>query len=207
VVEATIKRFGKLDVLFVNAGSGTITPIASTTLETFESVLRTNVTSPFLLVQAAAPYLKKGSSIIFNGSISSMVGRPSTAAYAASKGALRSMARVIASELSPAGIRVNVISPGSIRTPMLSHVAASGPQQEALVNSMGESIPLERIGDAEEVAKAVLFLASSDSSFIHAAEIIVDGGMTGAPMGAPVYRTTARETSAKPDPHSTPAAG
>jgi enoyl-[acyl-carrier-protein] reductase (NADH) len=71
---------------------------------------------------------------------------------------------------------------------------------------MGESIPLERMGDAEEVAKAVLFLASSDSSFIHAAEIIVDGGMTGAPMGAPVYRTTARETSAKPDPHSTPAA-
>lgn len=189
-IQSVVRHFGKLDILFANAGIASPTPVGSTLPETFAEVLAVNVTSIFLLVQAAVPHLTRGASIIFNGSVQGVNGRPGHSAYAASKGALRAMARSLASELSPLGIRVNVISPGAIKTPMLSKVSGTEESRKALFRQMEAGIPLGRMGNSHEVANAVVFLASSESSFIQAAEIFVDGGATGAPMGAPIYGHT-----------------
>jgi NAD(P)-dependent dehydrogenase (short-subunit alcohol dehydrogenase family) len=181
-------RFGKLDVLFANAGIPGNTPLGGTTLEAFEAVIRTNVTAVFFTVQSAVPYLNEGASIILNGSVISMLGNPGFAAYAASKAAVRAMARVMASELSPRRIRVNVVSPGAARTPIWNGAAPTAEAYAALDKRISRSIPLGRLGEAEEIAKTVLFLASDDASNVQAAEIFVDGGSTGAPAGAPIYR-------------------
>ncbi|WP_213807634.1 glucose 1-dehydrogenase [Granulicella sp. dw_53] len=181
-VAETVERFGKLDVVFANAGITQRTPLGSTPYELFEKILNVNVTSTFFLVQTCLPYLSHGASVILSSSIQNVNGRPGLSAYAASKAAVRTMARVLASELSPLGIRVNVITPGSVDTPLLD--AANGGSYKALTRS----IPLGRVGHAAEVANAVLFLASQESSFIQASEIVIDGGATGAPLGAPIYR-------------------
>lgn len=186
-VAAAVERFGKLDVLFANAGIGPPTPVETGSIETFEEILRVNVTSIFFLVQAAAPHLNEGASVIFNGSISSVNGRPGFSAYAASKAALRAMARAMASELSSRGIRVNVVVPGSIRTSILANAASTPEGREVFTRRLKSTIPLGRIGDAEEVARVVLFLASEESSFVQATEIVVDGGTMGAPLGAEIY--------------------
>src|SRR5947208_14707079 len=190
--EAAIKRaaakFGKLDILFANAGIAGGTPLGSATLETFENVLRTNITAVFFTVQAAVPYLNDGASIILNGSVISVLGNPGYAAYAASKAGVRAMARVMASELSPRGIRVNVVSPGGTSTPIWNRTAPTPEAMVALEARISKAIPLGRFGKPEQVAKTVLFLASDDASNIQSAEIFVDGGSTGSPAGAPIYR-------------------
>jgi len=195
VIAATVEKFGNLDVIFANAGALAPTPVETGSIETFEEILRVNVTSIFFLVQAASAYLNEGASIIFNGSVSSINGRPGFSAYAASKAALRSMARAMASELSDRGIRVNVVVPGSILTPVLSDVVSSPEELQALTSRLKTAIPLGRVGEAEEVANVVLFLASKDSSFVQAAEILVDGGAMGAPMGAEAYGSLRRVTN------------
>jgi NAD(P)-dependent dehydrogenase (short-subunit alcohol dehydrogenase family) len=187
----TVKRFGNLDVVFANAGIGSFTPLGSTSLETFDEVLRVNVTSIFFLVQGCLPYLNDNASVILNSSIQNVNGRPGLSAYAASKAAVRVMARVMASELSPRGIRINVVTPGAVDTPMLDDIASSEEEKNALFKVMKKGIPLRRLGDPAEVANAVLFLASQESSFIQASEIVVDGGATGAPLGAPIYASIA----------------
>jgi len=179
---------GKLDILFVNAGIAGFTPVGGTTLEAFESVIRTNITSVFFTVQAAVPHLNDGASIILNGSVISVLGNPGWAAYAASKAGVRAMARVMASELSPRGIRVNVVAPGAARTPIWNAAAPTAEAYAMLDKRISRSIPLGRLGEADEVAKTVLFLASDDASNIQGAEIFVDGGSTGSPAGAPIYR-------------------
>jgi NAD(P)-dependent dehydrogenase (short-subunit alcohol dehydrogenase family) len=110
------------------------------------------------------------------------------------------MARSLASELSPLGIRVNVVSPGAILTALWRKLASSSPRPEDVYEQVEASIPLGRMGSSEEVANAVLFLASSESSFIQAAEIVVDGGATGAPMGAPAYRLSIPTQDAQSPP-------
>lgn len=187
-IRRTVEKFGKLDIVFANAGIPGHTPIGTTTLEAFESVIRTNITSVFFTVQSAAPHLNDGASIILNGSVISVLGNPGYAAYAASKAGVRAMSRVMASELSPRGIRVNVVAPGAARTPIWNGAAPTAEAYAALDKRISRSIPLGRLGEAEEVAKTVLFLASDDASNIQGAEIFVDGGSTGAPAGAPIYR-------------------
>jgi NAD(P)-dependent dehydrogenase (short-subunit alcohol dehydrogenase family) len=187
-VAEAVQKFGKLDIVFANAGIPGSTPIGGTTLEAFESVIRTNITSVFFTVQAAAPHLNDGGSIILNGSVISVLGNPGYAAYAASKAGVRGMARVMASELAPRGIRVNVVAPGAAKTPIWNGAAPTAEAFAALDQRISRSIPLGRLGEAEEVAKTVLFLASDDSSNVNGAEIFVDGGSTGAPAGAPIYR-------------------
>jgi NAD(P)-dependent dehydrogenase (short-subunit alcohol dehydrogenase family) len=187
-IAATVKKFGNLDVLFANAGTGSFTPVGSTSFEVFDEILRVNVTSTFFLVQACLPYLNKGASIIFNSSVQNVNGRPGLSAYAASKSAVRTMARVMASELSPHGIRINVGTPGSVDTPIWDAAVSNKRDKEALFKTLEKAIPMGRIGDPAEVANAVLFLASHESSFIQASEIVVDGGAIGAPLGAPIYR-------------------
>jgi NAD(P)-dependent dehydrogenase (short-subunit alcohol dehydrogenase family) len=191
--EAAIKRavdkFGKLDVLFANAGIPGNTPLGGTTLAAFEQVLKTNITAVFFTVQAALPHLADGASIILNGSVISVLGSPGYSAYAASKAGVRAMARVMASELSPRGIRVNVVAPGAARTPIWKRSAPTAEAFAALEQRVSRTTPLGRIGDADHIAKAVLFLASDDAAHVQSAEIFVDGGATGSPAGAPIYRT------------------
>ena len=190
--EAAIKRavdkFGKLDVLFANAGIPGNTPLGGTTLATFEQVLKTNVTAVFFTVQAALPHLNDGASIILNGSVISVLGSPGYSAYAASKAGVRAMARVMASELSPRGIRVNVVAPGAARTPIWKGAAPTAEALAALEQRISRNTPLGRMADADHIAKAVLFLASDDAAHVQSAEIFVDGGATGSPAGAPIYR-------------------
>ena len=187
-VAEAVKKFGRLDIVFANAGIAGSTPIGGTTLAAFETVIRTNITSVFFTVQAAAPHLNDGGSIILNGSVISVLGNPGYAAYAASKAGVRGMARVMASELAPRGIRVNVVAPGAAKTPIWKGAAPTAEAFAVLDKHISRSIPLGRLGEAEEVAKTVLFLASDDASNGNGAEIFVDGGSTGAPAGAPIYR-------------------
>lgn len=187
-VAEAVAKFGKLDVVFANAGISAFTPVGGTALETFEAVLKTNITAVFFTVQAAAPHLNDGASVILNGSVISMLGNPGYAAYAASKAGVRAMARVMASELSPRSIRVNVVSPGGTSTPIWNRSAPTPDAIIALEAKISKAIPLGRFGKAEEVAKTVLFLASDDASNIQGAEIFVDGGATASPAGSPIYR-------------------
>jgi NAD(P)-dependent dehydrogenase (short-subunit alcohol dehydrogenase family) len=187
-VKQAVEKFGKLDIVFANAGIPGNTPIGGTTLEAFETVIRTNITSVFFTVQAAVPHLNDGGSVILNGSVISVLGNPGYAAYAASKAGVRGMARVMASELAPRGIRVNVVAPGAAKTPIWNGAAPTAAAFAVLDQRISRSIPLGRLGEAEEVAKTVLFLASDDASNINGAELFVDGGATGAPAGAPIYR-------------------
>lgn len=187
-VADTVKAFGKLDIVFANAGITNRTPLGGSTLEAFEQVLRTNITAVFFTVQAAAPHLNDGASVILNGSVMSQLGSPGSSAYAASKAGVRGMARVMASELAPRGIRVNVVSPGATRTPIWNGSAPTPEAMMQLEKRLGGMIPLGRLGEADEIAKTVLFLASDDASNVNGAEIFVDGGTNGSPVGGPVFR-------------------
>lgn len=187
-VKEAVAVFGKLDIVFANAGVGGTTPVGQTTLQQFNHIIQTNLTGTFFTVQSAAPFLNEKASIILNGSVHAVMGWPQWSAYAASKGAVRSMTRVMAAEFAPRGIRVNQVTPGAARTPVWSPLASDATEMDALEKELSKTIPLGRIGEAEEVANVVLFLASDDSSNIVAAEIVVDGGATGSPLGAPAHR-------------------
>lgn len=180
--------FGKLDILFANAGIGGVTPLGVTRLEAFEQIVKTNLTAPFFTVQAALPHLNDGASIILNGSVISVLGPVGWSAYGASKAGVRGMARVMASELAPRGIRVNVVAPGATRTPIWAGLAPTDAAQQQLEARLNRGIPLNRFGEADEVAKTVLFLASDDALHITGVELFIDGGATGSPFGAPAYR-------------------
>lgn len=181
-------RLGRLDIVFANAGIPGRTPVGGTTLEAFEQVLRTNITGAFFTVQAAAPHLNNGGSIILTGSVMSEMGSPGSAAYAASKAGLRGMSRVLASEFAPRGIRVNLVSPGATRTPIWDSSAPTPEAKAQLEQRLSGVIPLGRLGEAEEIARTVLFLASDDAVYVNGAELFVDGGTNGAPFGGPVFR-------------------
>jgi NAD(P)-dependent dehydrogenase (short-subunit alcohol dehydrogenase family) len=187
-VKQAAEKFGELDIIFANAGIPGGTPLGGATLEIFEKVIRTNLTAVFFTVQAALPHLNDGASIILNGSVISVLGNPGYAAYAASKAGVRAMARVMASELSPRNIRVNVVSPGAVRTPIWGAATATPAAEKAFEKRIGMTTPLGRIGEPEHIAKTVLFLASDDSAHVQGQELFVDGGSTASPAGAPVYR-------------------
>jgi NAD(P)-dependent dehydrogenase (short-subunit alcohol dehydrogenase family) len=119
-VDKLIKQWGKLDIVFANAGFHEITPIGQTSLEQFERIIRANLTGVFFTIQAAAPHLHEGASIILNGSVQAMLGIPGFTAYAAAKGGIRTMTRNLASEFAPRRIRVNQVTPGATRTPIWS---------------------------------------------------------------------------------------
>lgn len=187
-IRQTADAFGKIDIVFANAGVGGQTPLGSTTVTEFENFMKTNVTGVFFTVQSAAPYLSDKASIILNGSVLAFGGSPGWGAYAASKGAVRSMTSVLASELAPRGVRVNQVSPGGTRTTIWSDIAPTKEAMAGLEQHISRGIPLARFAEPEEIANAVLFLASDEASNITGTEIAVDGGAAGAPMGAPIYR-------------------
>jgi NAD(P)-dependent dehydrogenase (short-subunit alcohol dehydrogenase family) len=187
-IRTAAETFGHLDIVVANAGIAGMTPVGGTTVAQFEQIMTTNVTGVFLTVQAAAPFLPTGASVILIGSVHGELGMPGYAAYAASKGAVRAMGRVLAAELSPQGVRVNVVIPGATRTPIWSRHGRAPDALVSLEPRMVRAVPSGRISEAEEIANTILFLASDDATNITAAEIVVDGGLTGAPAGAPIYR-------------------
>ncbi|MFT4120735.1 SDR family oxidoreductase [Bradyrhizobium sp.] len=187
-IRTAAEKFGKLDILFANAGIAGGTPLGSATLETFEKVIRTNLTGVFFTVQSALPYLNDNASIILNGSVISVLGIPGYSAYGAAKAGVRAMARIMASELSPRGIRVNVVAPGAIRTPIWGPATATPEAEKAFEKRIALSTPLGRIGETDHVSRTVLFLASDDSAHVQGQEIFVDGGAVASPSGAPIYR-------------------
>ena len=185
------KDFGKLDIVFANAGIGGRTPTGATDEATFENIVHTNLNGAFFTVNSAAPLLNDNASIIFNGSVHNYLGQAGQAAYAATKGGVVSMARAIAADFAPRNIRVNVVAPGATKTPIWkrgSRASRTAEQSAKLADLYSSTVPLGRWGEPEELAKAVLFLASEDSSYVNAVELMVDGGATGAPWGAPLLR-------------------
>jgi NAD(P)-dependent dehydrogenase (short-subunit alcohol dehydrogenase family) len=194
------KDFGKLDIVFANAGTNGRTPTGSTDEAVFEGVIHTNLNAAFFIVNSAAPLMNDNGSIVFNGSVHNYLGQPGVAAYAATKGGLVSMARSIAADLAPRNIRVNVVAPGATKTPIWkrgARASMSTDESAKLSEFFSSAVPLGRWGEPEDVAKAVLFLASDDSSYINAVELMVDGGATGAPFGAPIFQAALRPPEAK----------
>jgi len=178
LVNAVKERFGKLDVLFANAGVGTVAPLESVTEEQIDNQFSINFKGIFFTVQKAAPLMAKGGSIVLTTSFLNEVGTPGFSILSASKAAVRSLARTLGAELAPRGIRVNAVSPGPIATGFHSKLGLSEEQLGAAAASIQASIPLGRFGDAAEIAKAVLFLAGDDSSFITGTELVADGGLS-----------------------------
>ncbi|HZS42310.1 MAG TPA: SDR family oxidoreductase [Polyangia bacterium] len=171
------ERWGKIDVLFVNAGVARLAPLAETSERLYDDNFDTNAKGAFFTIQKALPYLNEGASIVLNTSVAGTQGVANTSAYAATKAALRSFARTAAAELIGRGIRVNAVAPGPITTPILERTGFSPDAIEAFSKELTERVPMKRFGRAEEVAAAVAFLASSDASYITGVELNVDGGL------------------------------
>jgi NAD(P)-dependent dehydrogenase (short-subunit alcohol dehydrogenase family) len=188
VSRAVGDAFGHLDILFANAGISGPTPLGKTTLEAFETILRTNLTSVFFTVQSLLPLMGDGGAIVLNGSVMREIASPGSAAYSATKAGVTGMAKVFAAELAPRGIRVNTVIPGATRTPIWTRGARAGATLDATEAHLAPRIPLGRLAEAEEVANAVVFLASPLASGMTAAEIVVDGGTIGAPSGGKIFR-------------------
>jgi NAD(P)-dependent dehydrogenase (short-subunit alcohol dehydrogenase family) len=168
---------GRLDVLVVNAGGGTMLPLGQITEEQIDDTFGRNVKAVIFTVQKALPLLGQGSSVVLTGSTAGTEGTAAFSVYSASKAAVRNLARSWALDLKGTGIRVNVVSPGATRTPGLVELAGDDKeQQQGLLDYLASRIPLGRVGEAEEIAKATLFLASDDASFVNGAELFADGG-------------------------------
>ena len=182
--EATARAFGGIDIVFANAGIPGQTPL-SAPLAAFRAVVDTNITGVFATLQATSPHLRDGASLILNGSVMATMGIPGSSAYAASKAAVRALSRALAGELAPRGIRVNTVVPGATDTAIWDKSAPTPAARAALDQRLAANIPLGRLITPEEIAKAVLFLASDDSSYVQGTEIVVDGGSTGAVGSAP----------------------
>jgi NAD(P)-dependent dehydrogenase (short-subunit alcohol dehydrogenase family) len=172
---ATIKeQQGRVDVLFVNAGGGEFAPLGEITEEHFDKTFNINVKGLVFTVQKALPLMPDGSSIILNASIAASTGSENFSVYSATKAAVRSFARTWTTDLKNRKIRVNAISPGFIPTPAYDHL---GLNNEVVQSNVVPTIPLGRVGTPDEIAKAVVFLASDDSSYITGIELFVDGGL------------------------------
>jgi NAD(P)-dependent dehydrogenase (short-subunit alcohol dehydrogenase family) len=167
---------GRLDVVFANAGAAKYAPLGQITEAVYDSVFDINVKGLLFTVQKALPLLPDGASIVLNASIVGSKGFASNSVYSATKAAVRSFARTWTTDLRTRRIRVNAVSPGSTDTPGLNDLLASSPAGEERRKSIASSVPLGRLGTPDEVAKAVVFLASDDSSYITGAELFVDGG-------------------------------
>ena len=167
---------GRLDVLFANAGVAKFAPLGKITEELYDSIFDVNVKGVLFTVQKALPLLPDGASIILNASIVGSKGLAANSVYSATKAAVRSFARTWTTDLKERRIRVNAVSPGSIDTPGLNDLLASSPVGEERRKMISAIVPLGRLGTPDEIAKAVVFLASDDSSYITGTELFVDGG-------------------------------
>ncbi|WP_328891671.1 glucose 1-dehydrogenase [Streptomyces sp. NBC_00316] len=176
-IMAAVAEHGKgLDVLFANAGGGTMLPLEEITPEHFDEIFGSNVRGTLFTVQKALPLFNQGASVIVAGSTEASNGSPAFSVYSASKAAIRSFSRTLGAELAPRGIRVNTIAPGPTHTPGLTGLAPAPEHVPAMLEALAAGIPLGRLGRPDEIAAAVLFLASDQSSFITGTELFADGG-------------------------------
>jgi NAD(P)-dependent dehydrogenase (short-subunit alcohol dehydrogenase family) len=168
--ETVAKVKGRIDIVLANAGVGEFVPFPKVTEEHFDKLFDINVKGALFTVLKALPLLNDGGSIILTGSVASVKGTPAFGVYAATKAAIRSFARTLTTDLKDRHIRANVVSPGPINTPLMSR------QPAEVAARIASTVPMGRMGESDEVAKAALFLASDDSSFVTGIELFVDGG-------------------------------
>jgi NAD(P)-dependent dehydrogenase (short-subunit alcohol dehydrogenase family) len=175
--EAVAQKLGRIDVLFVNAGIAKFAPFTAMPANDYDEQFGINIRGAYFTIQKALPLLNDGGSIVLNTSAAGNKGQAGASAYAASKAALRSLARNLTVELAPRGIRVNAIAPGPIVTPIWGRSQRPKEEVDQFTQQILAAVPLKRFGQAEEVAAAVAFLASSEASYIAGVELHVDGGV------------------------------
>lgn len=179
LLAATLKEQGiSLDALFINAGVAKFAPFSDVDQAMWDSTFDVNVKGAYFTIQALAPLFNRGAAVVLNGSINAHIGMPSSSVYAASKAALISLAKTLSSELVGSGVRINVVSPGPVTTPLYGRLGLPEAQLSDMAAGIQQQIPLKRFGTPDEVASAVLYLSSPQAAFIVGTELIVDGGMS-----------------------------
>ncbi|MBX2828061.1 MAG: SDR family oxidoreductase [Flavobacteriaceae bacterium] len=179
LIDTAVETFGKIDVIFANAGVAQFAPADQINEDFFDNQFNINIKGPAFLVKEAIPNLNEGGNIIFNTSIVHQKGFEGAGVYSATKGALRAYARVLTSELAPRNIRVNSIAPGPIGTPIYNKMDGMTQEQvQEMGTAFAANVPLKRFGESEEVAEGVLFLASDEASYVNGIELEIDGGMS-----------------------------
>jgi len=168
----------QLDAVFLNAGTAKFAAFPDVDEALWDQIFDTNIKGPYFQVQALLPRLNPGASIVINGSINARIGMPNSSVYAASKAAVISLAKTLSAELLPRGVRVNVISPGPVATPLYGKLGLDAASLDATAAQIQNQVPLGRFGTPDEIAATVLHLSSPESAFIVGTEIIADGGMS-----------------------------
>jgi len=177
LVEQVRAKFGKIDILFANAGVAKFAPFEQADEKHFDEQFNINVKGLYFTIQKFLPILNDGGSVILNASVAARTGTVNASVYSATKAAVRSFGRSLAAELAPRGIRVNTISPGPIETPIFGKLGLPREAMDGFADTIVKRTPLARFGRPEEIANAVLFLASDESSYVVGAEFVVDGGV------------------------------
>ncbi len=175
--EETNTKFGKVDILFVNAGIAKFAPVELSDEALFDEIVNINFKGSFFTVKNGLPYLNDGASIIFTTTVAAKKGFAGASIYGATKSALHSLTKIFAAELVGRNIRVNAVSPGPIETPIFNRMGIPDEAKQQTKDGLASQVPMKRLGTAEEVAKTVAFLASDDAAYITGVEIDVDGGM------------------------------
>jgi NAD(P)-dependent dehydrogenase (short-subunit alcohol dehydrogenase family) len=184
LVSEVKEMFGSIDILFLNAGMATFSPLSTASEEHYDSIMNLNVKGVYFTIQKFLPIMNDGGSIIFTTSVNAVLGMPGSSVYAASKAALLSINKVLASELASRKIRVNAVSPGPVETPIYGKFGLTEEEVSGFGKILGDRILLKRFGQPQEIANTVRFLASDEASFITGTEITVDGGLS---VNAVVY--------------------
>ncbi|TSE04155.1 SDR family NAD(P)-dependent oxidoreductase [Aquimarina algiphila] len=178
LIEESTAKYGKIDILFLNAGIAPPTPTNEITEEHYDTLFNTNVKGPILATKEALPHITDGGTILFTNSVVTQKGFDGLGVYSATKGALRAYQRVLTSEVKSRGIRVNSIAPGPIATPLYGKMGLPQDVVEEMGKGFAQQVPLGRFGTSEEIAKSALFLASEDASYINGVELEIDGGLS-----------------------------
>lgn len=171
-------KHGRIDALFVNAGVAQFVPIEAIDEAHYDQTFDINVKGLIFTIQKALPLMPRGSTIVLTASSVVEMGMPSSSVYTASKSAVNSLARTLVSELAPRGIRLNVVNPGPIETPIFARMGMDADTTRGMVAHIQSQVPMGRMGSPEEIASAVLFLSSDEASYIHGASLLVDGGIS-----------------------------
>jgi NAD(P)-dependent dehydrogenase (short-subunit alcohol dehydrogenase family) len=177
LIDTIRQKFGRIDILFANAGIARFQPFGEIEESFFDEHFNINVKGLFFTVQAALPLIPSGGSILLTASVVSKKGFPASSVYAATKAAVRSFGRTLATELAPRGIRVNTLSPGPIETPLFDKMGLPADAVGQMRERFGESVALKRLGTVDEMARAALYLSSDDASYVVGAELFADGGL------------------------------
>jgi NAD(P)-dependent dehydrogenase (short-subunit alcohol dehydrogenase family) len=177
LIDGIRQKFGRIDILFANAGVARFQPFGEIEESFFDEHFDINVKGLYFTVQAALPLIPSGGSILLTASVVSKKGFPGSSVYAATKAAVRSFGRTLATELAPKGIRVNTLSPGPVATPLFAKMGLPEDAIGAMQGKMAETVALKRLGTSEEIARAALFLSSDDASLIVGVELFADGGL------------------------------